>query len=388
MTGDWCLQDLTNRESLHCIQTVFTILSGQGQYVCRSRTSGLTHGDILFRPPCWIGGGSGSEDCPDNEEDWSGPLVVTWRLLLAYFRPIYLKVVLHFIVKGDGSQLVSCCNLVTQNHKVVPAPGRLCVSLLPSRWRLVVLSSQTDWVYVTERCLFLSGDVLNIDPLKFYSQVYKMLPQLNAGLSTPPQQTRQSKPVELMRILCCDLGAHNDDVIIVLRCLDSMLIRRRKAVTLQRAMAFVKRLSMLSLHVLPNASVGILAMNRAVMQVPVRVFNMSAVSCVSDLFVCVRRSRSATSCWTTRFRAAAFTCRRWASRNTATPRTRRCGSCTWCRYAHVPHTCTLWPSAVFRNPLPCLQRHYHSVVRRFAAHLTRGAPSDGSAALSPDLSRR
>lgn len=50
-----------------------------------------------------------------------------------------------------------------------------------------------------------------------------------------------------------------------------MLTRRRKQVTLQRAMAFVKRLSTISLHVMPNASVGILAANRATMHVSLNV---------------------------------------------------------------------------------------------------------------------
>ncbi|KAI3365034.1 hypothetical protein L3Q82_010087, partial [Scortum barcoo] len=86
------------------------------------------------------------------------------------------------------------------------------------------------------------GDVLNIDPLNFYSQLYKLLPRLHAGVP-------------------------NDDIIIVLRCLDAMLMRRRKQVTLQRAMAFIKRLSTLSLHVLPNASVGLLAASRAAVHV-------------------------------------------------------------------------------------------------------------------------
>ncbi len=36
----------------------------------------------------------------------------------------------------------------------------------------------------------------------------------------------------------------------------------------------------------------------------------------------------------------------------------------------------------------CLQRHYHPVVRQLAVHLRQGAPSEGSAALSVDLSRR
>lgn len=48
-----------------------------------------------------------------------------------------------------------------------------------------------------------------------------------------------------------------------------MLIRRKKQVTLQRAMAFMKRLSTLSMHVLPNASVGLLAASRASMHVSV-----------------------------------------------------------------------------------------------------------------------
>lgn len=49
-----------------------------------------------------------------------------------------------------------------------------------------------------------------------------------------------------------------------------MLIRRKKQVTLQRALAFMKRLSVLSIHVLPNASVGLLAACRANMHVSVR----------------------------------------------------------------------------------------------------------------------
>uniref|UniRef100_A0A673BI85 Nucleolar complex protein 3 homolog n=1 Tax=Sphaeramia orbicularis TaxID=375764 RepID=A0A673BI85_9TELE len=123
------------------------------------------------------------------------------------------------------------------------------------------------------------GDVLNVDPLKFYSQLYQMLPRLHAG-------------------------APNDDISIVLRCLDAMLTRRRKQVTLQRAMAFMKRLSVLSLHTLPNASVGLLAANRAA------------------------RFQSVTSCWTTRSKAAAFTFQNWTNLSTATPRTQRSGNYT------------------------------------------------------------
>ncbi|KAM7370296.1 hypothetical protein PAMP_009857 [Pampus punctatissimus] len=161
------------------------------------------------------------------------------------------------------------------------------------------------------------GDVLNIDPLNFYSQLYKMLPTLHAG-----------KP--------------NGDIIIVLRCLDGMLIRRRKQVTLQRAMAFVKRLSTLSLHVLPNAGAGILAANRAAMH--------SFPKCDFLLDNEVQ------------------------------------GSGFYLPELDEPEHCNAQNTALWE--LHTLQRHYHPVVRQFAVHLSLGAPSEGSAALSVDLSRR
>uniref|UniRef100_A0A3Q1IWA3 Nucleolar complex protein 3 homolog n=1 Tax=Anabas testudineus TaxID=64144 RepID=A0A3Q1IWA3_ANATE len=162
-----------------------------------------------------------------------------------------------------------------------------------------------------------SGDVLNIDPLNFYSQLYRMLPRLHAG-------------------------APNDDIIIVLRCLDAMLTRRRKQVTLQRAMAFVKRLSTLSLHVLPNASVGILAANRAAVH--------SFPKCDFLLDNEVQ------------------------------------GSGFYLPELEEPEHCNAQNTALWE--LHTLQRHYHPVVRQFAVHLSRGAPSEGSAALGVKLSRR
>uniref|UniRef100_A0A7N5ZUE1 Nucleolar complex protein 3 homolog n=1 Tax=Anabas testudineus TaxID=64144 RepID=A0A7N5ZUE1_ANATE len=161
------------------------------------------------------------------------------------------------------------------------------------------------------------GDVLNIDPLNFYSQLYRMLPRLHAG-------------------------APNDDIIIVLRCLDAMLTRRRKQVTLQRAMAFVKRLSTLSLHVLPNASVGILAANRAAVH--------SFPKCDFLLDNEVQ------------------------------------GSGFYLPELEEPEHCNAQNTALWE--LHTLQRHYHPVVRQFAVHLSRGAPSEGSAALGVKLSRR
>ncbi|XP_029383392.1 nucleolar complex protein 3 homolog isoform X2 [Echeneis naucrates] len=161
------------------------------------------------------------------------------------------------------------------------------------------------------------GDVLNIDPLNFYSQLYRMLLQVHAGLP-------------------------NDDIIIVLRCLDAMLIRRKKQVTLQRAMAFVKRLSTLSLHVLPNASVGLLAATRATIH--------AFPKCDFLLDNEVQ------------------------------------GSGFYLPELDKPEHCNAQNTALWE--LHTLQRHYHPVVQQLAAHLCQGAPSEGVGALSVELSRR
>eukprot|EP00066_Takifugu_rubripes_P029692 XP_011618958.1 PREDICTED: nucleolar complex protein 3 homolog [Takifugu rubripes] len=161
------------------------------------------------------------------------------------------------------------------------------------------------------------GDVLNIDPRTFYSQLFKMLLQLHAG-------------------------APNDDVIIVLQCLDAMLTRRRKQVTLQRVMAFIKRLSVLSLHTLPNASVALLSTTRALLHAFPR--------CDFLLDNEVQ------------------------------------GSGFYLPELDEPEHCNAQNTALWE--LHALQRHYHPVVRQFAVHLSHGAPSEGSAALGVELSRR
>ncbi|KAM9411729.1 nucleolar complex protein 3 homolog [Salvelinus alpinus] len=161
------------------------------------------------------------------------------------------------------------------------------------------------------------GDVLNIDPLKFYSHLYKTLLKLNAGAS-------------------------NDDISIVLRCLDVMLTKRRKQVTLQRALAFVKRLSTLSLHTLPNATVGILASNRTLMH------TFPKCDILLD--------------------------------NEAQ------GSGVFLPELDEPEYCNPQNTALWE--LHTLKRHYHPVVRRFATHLCAGAPSEGSGALIVQLARR
>ncbi|XP_072195709.1 nucleolar complex protein 3 homolog [Excalfactoria chinensis] len=161
------------------------------------------------------------------------------------------------------------------------------------------------------------GDVLNIDPMKFYTHLYKTLFSLHAG-------------------------ATNDDIGIVLRCLDVMLAKRRKQVSQQRALAFMKRLSTLALHVLPHSSIGILATNRILMQTFPKM----------DLLLDNESQ----------------------------------GSGVYLPELDEPEHCNAQNTALWE--LHLLQRHYHPTVQKFAAHLAVGAPAEGSAALSLDMSRR
>ncbi|XP_007949476.1 nucleolar complex protein 3 homolog [Orycteropus afer afer] len=161
------------------------------------------------------------------------------------------------------------------------------------------------------------GDVLNIDPMKFYTHLYKTLFKLHAG-------------------------ATNKGVEIVLQCLEVMLTKRRKQVSQQRALAFIKRLSTLALHVLPNASIGILATNRILMHAFPK----------TDLLLDNESQ----------------------------------GSGVFLPELDEPEYCNAQNTALWE--LHALRRHYHPIVKVFAAHLIAGAPSEGSQALKPEFSRR
>ncbi|KAG8135421.1 putative Nucleolar complex protein [Naja naja] len=161
------------------------------------------------------------------------------------------------------------------------------------------------------------GDVLNIDPLKFYTHLYKTLFKIHAG-------------------------ATNEDAAIVLQCLDIMLAKRRKQVTQQRALAFIKRLTTMALQVLPNSSIGILATNRTLMHIFPK----------TDLLLDNESQ----------------------------------GSGLYLPELDQPEYCNAQNSALWE--LHSLLRHYHPVVQKFAAHLLAGAPAEGSEALGHDLGRR
>ncbi|KAM4030228.1 nucleolar complex protein 3 homolog [Anomaloglossus baeobatrachus] len=161
------------------------------------------------------------------------------------------------------------------------------------------------------------GDVLNIDPLNFYTHLYKTLYGLSAGST-------------------------NDDTVIALQCLEMMLTKRRKQVSQQRALSFIKRLSILALNVLPNSCIGLLSTNRGLLQTFPK----------TDILLDNESQ----------------------------------GSGLYLPELDEPEYCNAQNTALWE--LHILQRHYHPVVRDFAAHLRAGAPSEGSSALAASLSRR
>lgn len=85
------------------------------------------------------------------------------------------------------------------------------------------------------------GEVLNIDPARFYTHLYKNLLFVNAG--------RRSNDMES-----------------IINTLENVLIRRRKNITNSRYLAFLKRMMSLSLQVLHNGTIGCLGIVKNAMQ--------------------------------------------------------------------------------------------------------------------------
>ncbi|KXJ76985.1 hypothetical protein RP20_CCG008525 [Aedes albopictus] len=84
------------------------------------------------------------------------------------------------------------------------------------------------------------GEVLNIDPARFYTHLYKNLLSVHGG-------------------------KNHDDLESILATLDSVLLKRRNNITYHRYLAFVKRLSSMALQLLHNGSLGCLGVVRTCM---------------------------------------------------------------------------------------------------------------------------
>ncbi|CAH1253716.1 NOC3L [Branchiostoma lanceolatum] len=162
------------------------------------------------------------------------------------------------------------------------------------------------------------GGVLNIDPLRFYTHLYANMLHLHAGQDT-------------------------DDTTNALECIDIMLNKRRKQVSMQRAFAFLKRLCTLSLQLLPNSTLGALAASREFLKVFPK----------TDMLLQIEETQ---------------------------------GGGMYLPELQEPEHCNAHTTALWE--LHHLNRHYHPHVRRYAAHLLRKAPSEGAGSLPPALDRK
>lgn len=85
------------------------------------------------------------------------------------------------------------------------------------------------------------GEVLNIDPLRFYGHLYRNLLVINAG-------------------------KNHSDLLIILRTLNEVLIKRRKNMSHHRMLAFVKRLMTLSMQLMHHGTTSCLGIIKTVLQ--------------------------------------------------------------------------------------------------------------------------
>ncbi|KAI6189712.1 NOC3-like protein [Aphelenchoides bicaudatus] len=89
-------------------------------------------------------------------------------------------------------------------------------------------------------CIILSGEgkALNIDPFKFYKELYRLLPAI-------PFQKNPDKQAKEVKLLC--------------ECMDFMINQRKKLIPFPRVIAFVKRLLLIGFMLPPKQVISILA---------------------------------------------------------------------------------------------------------------------------------
>lgn len=161
------------------------------------------------------------------------------------------------------------------------------------------------------------GEALNIDPLRFYGHLYRNLLTVNAG-------------------------QNHGDLLIILRTLNEVLVKRRKNITQQRLLAFVKRLLTLSMQLLHNGTAGCLGIVKTVMQLT------SSLDIILDT-------------------------------DTTT------GSGRYDPELEDPEFCNANCTTLYE--VAALVRHYHPVVRKMAANLAAGVPASGEHSLNPEISK-
>ncbi|KAH8335507.1 hypothetical protein KR074_004241, partial [Drosophila pseudoananassae] len=161
------------------------------------------------------------------------------------------------------------------------------------------------------------GEVLNIDPIRFYQHFYR-------------------------NMLAVTAGKNHEDFAIILRTLDEVLVKRRRNMSQQRLMAFIKRLLSGSLHLLHNGTLATLGTIKQTFQLT------SVLDALLDTDTTI-------------------------------------GSGRYDPEMEDPEYCNASSSALYE--LSLLARHYHPTVRRMAVHIANGVPASGEGALPTDIGK-
>ncbi|KAH8278791.1 hypothetical protein KR018_009522, partial [Drosophila ironensis] len=161
------------------------------------------------------------------------------------------------------------------------------------------------------------GEVLNIDPIRFYQHFYR-------------------------NMLVVTAGKNHDDFAIILRTLDEVLVKRRRNMSQQRLMAFVKRLLTGSLHLLHNGTLATLGTIKQTFQLT------SVLDALLDTDTTI-------------------------------------GSGRYDPELDDPEYCNASSTALYE--LSLLGRHYHPTVRRMAVHIANGVPASGEGALPTEIGK-
>lgn len=162
------------------------------------------------------------------------------------------------------------------------------------------------------------GDSINLDPTRFYTSLYSNL------LHTHASKTYGN----------CNL---------VLKALSDVLIRRRKKITNKRTLGFVKRILTLSLQLLHNGSLGMLALAKQ------SLIQNKSVDILLDLDFSI-------------------------------------GDGDYQPEINDPEYCNASSTALYE--LTFLVKHYHPIVSKFAKHIANGAPSTGEGSLPTEFRKR
>ncbi|EDW14147.1 nucleolar complex protein 3 homolog [Drosophila mojavensis] len=161
------------------------------------------------------------------------------------------------------------------------------------------------------------GEVLNIDPIRFYQHFYR-------------------------NMLVVHAGKNHEDFAIILRTLDEVLVKRRRNMSQQRLMAFVKRLLTGSLHLLHNGTLATLGTIKQTFQLT------SVLDALLDTDTTI-------------------------------------GSGRYDPELEDPEYCNAASTCLYE--LTLLARHYHPTVRRMASHIANGVPASGEGALPTDIGK-